>query len=100
MRVGQSLLMLALPMAALATWAPVTAETTGRARVALPFVCAVDQRSGQLIVQPSVEQTYEIVDRREVQRFSACRHMGLELGDERCRTYVLHKFTMQCGANR
>ena len=80
--------------------APATVEPVALARVAMPFTCAVDPRAGRLRVQPSPEQIYEIVDRRESQRFSSCRRTGAGPGDERCRTMTVHRFTLQCGAHR
>ena len=65
-----------------------------RARVALPFACAHDPASGRLRMTPSAEQVYEIVDRREARRAIVCNSGGV------CRTWVLHRFKMQCGAHR
>ena len=70
------------------------AETTGRPRVAMPFTCAMEQ--GRFVLSSATEQIYDIVDHHEQQPYTACSGAA----GAQCRSWMLHRFTMQCGAVR
>jgi hypothetical protein len=65
-----------------------------RVSVAMPYTCLLER--GRLVVAPSVEQSYQILGRREEQPYTAC--FGGE--GSQCRTIMLHRFTIDCSGAR
>lgn len=63
-------------------------------RLAMPFLCRVDQ--GRVDLTPSPEQTYDVLDRREQQAFTAC----FGPGGGQCRAWMLQRFSISCQGQR
>ncbi len=82
-------------------WAQSSSDAPARPRLAMPFTCALDASTGRLRVQPTTsEQIYEIADRRETQRITACARGGSDTTGGPCRPWTVHRFALQCGSNR
>ena len=74
----------------LATAGPIRAEQ----HVVMPFQCAVV--GDRIEVIPAAETRHQILGPREQQHFSACTSSEAR----NCRTIVLHRFELYCGAER
>src|SRR3990172_7635978 len=65
-----------------------------RAKVAMPYTCLIEHE--QVVAQPSLEQSYDILGRHEQQPFTVC--FGPD--GAQCRTWMVHRFTLACGGVR
>lgn len=65
-----------------------------RDKIAFPFTCGID--GGRLRLEPAADQVYPITGPRDQQPFTFCP--AGEGG--RCRTWVVHRFAIQCGGGR
>ncbi len=63
-------------------------------QIVLPFEC--DVIGGRVQMRPSSDQAYRVYGARQEQRYRACS----EQSPDRCRTFLVHRFTMACGRNR
>jgi hypothetical protein len=63
-------------------------------QIVLPFECNVV--GGRVQMRPSSDQAYRIYGTRQEQRYRACS----ERNPDRCRTFLVHRFTMACGRDR
>lgn len=62
--------------------------------VTLPYACVLDR--GRVVVAPSPERSYRILGAHAAHALTACAP-----GDaNRCRTWQIHKFDLQCGGQR
>lgn len=71
--------------------------TAGQLRaeeVVMPYRC--DLRGGAVHLVPSERRSYQIFGRREQQAFRTCSRSDRG----RCKTYLLHRFDMDCGGAR
>ena len=63
-------------------------------QIVLPFECNVI--GGRVQMRPSGDQAYRVYGARQEQRYRACS----EQSPDRCRTFLVHRFTMACGRDR
>lgn len=63
-------------------------------QIVLPFECTM--AGGTVRATPSSDQAYRILGAREVRPFRACSRQN----PDRCRTFEIHRFTMNCGRDR
>ncbi len=63
-------------------------------QIILPYECSV--RNGRVVADPSSDQAYRIYGSRERQPHRACSPSN----PDRCRTFMLHRFSMACGSGR
>lgn len=63
-------------------------------QIVLPFDCTVV--GGKVRARPSSDQAYRIYGAREQKRYRACS----EQNPDRCRSFLVHRFTMACGPDR
>ena len=63
-------------------------------QIVLPFEC--DVIGGRVQMRPSGDQAYRVYGGRQEQRYRACS----EQSPDRCRTFLVHRFTMACGRDR
>ena len=60
----------------------------------LAFACAVDR--GRVVLTPSPERSYRVLGTRASHAFTTCA----PLNPEKCRTWQIHKFDLNCGGQR
>jgi hypothetical protein len=82
----------ALGVAALAAL-PIAAATADELLV-MPYACAV--LDGRPVLTPAPDRGHPVVGRREQRRFTACSPVDPSV----CRTWTLHRFTLDCGGVR
>ena len=88
------LLVLVLAVWAQTVW-PALAWAAGPAeQIVLPFDCRLT--GGRVEASPSSDQAYRIFGPREQKVFRACSRQN----PDRCRSFMLHRFTMACGGAR
>lgn len=84
---------LCVPLGLMAV-AGLATQAAARDRIALGFSCNVD--NGRVRIGPGADHTYPISGNRDQLPFTFCPP-----GDNgRCRTWLVHKFTVQCGGGR
>ena len=85
-----------IAIAMLATSFATTAhsETPAQAQVTMPLRCSVEH--GRIVLAPSPERSYRIVGPHRHHAFTACAPGQ----PDRCRTWMIHRFEMLCGATR
>lgn len=63
-------------------------------QIVLPYDC--DVVGGRVQVRPSGDQAYRIYGTRRQEQYRACS----EQNPDRCRSFLVHRFTMACGRER
>ena len=63
-------------------------------QIVLPYECSAS--GGRIQVRPSTDQAYRIYGSRRQEQYRACS----EQNPDRCRTFLVHRFTMACGRER
>jgi len=63
-------------------------------QIVLPYECSAS--GGRIQVRPSSDQAYRIYGSRRQEQYRACS----EQNPDRCRTFLVHRFTMACGRER
>jgi hypothetical protein len=63
-------------------------------QIVLPYECSAS--GGRIQVRPSSDQAYRIYGSRRQEQYRACS----EQDPDRCRTFLVHRFTMACGRER
>ncbi|MGE5266863.1 MAG: hypothetical protein ACM3L9_05790, partial [Deltaproteobacteria bacterium] len=70
------------------------ARAEAQEQIVLPYDCNVV--GGRVQVRPSGDQAYRIYGTRRQEPYRACS----EQNPDRCRTFLVHRFTMACGRER
>ena len=70
------------------------AEAEAQEQIVLPYDC--DVVGGRVQVRPSGDQAYRIYGTRRQEQYRACS----EQNPDRCRSFLVHRFTMACGRER
>jgi len=83
-----------LLLSSLLLLAGATAPALADEQIVLPFDCTVV--GGKVRARPSSDQAYRIYGAREQKRYRACS----EQNPDRCRSFLVHRFTMACGPDR
>ncbi len=78
----------------LASWSGLSARAAAAEQIVLPFECNVV--GGRVQVRPSDDRAYRIYGTRRQDQYRACS----EQNPDRCRTFLVHSFTMACGRDR
>jgi hypothetical protein len=71
-----------------------TASANANEQIVLPFDCSV--AGGRVQMRPASDQAYRIYGARRQEQYRACS----EQNPDRCRSFLVHSFTMACGRDR